>query len=98
MQMTQATHGAFLFALNPDVEYNYLTFLRLMEVLKLATVCRTLRDRVRTSMQSKAWDVAHFPQVEPYTVAWHEPALKWLTGVAKLGMKLRSVQLVSFEP
>ena len=88
--MTLATHGTFLIALNPDVEYHYMTFLRIAEVFKLGAVCRTLRERVRTSTQSYPWDVVHKPLVDP-------APLTWLTGIAKIGGNIRSVQLVRLE-
>ena len=90
MQMRQAMRGNFLTAFDSDVEYLYMTFLRIVEVFKLGTVCRTLCERVRASTQSKPWDVVHCDEVDP-------AGITWLAGIAKLGVKLRSIHLVGLQ-
>ena len=85
--MNQAKTATLLTALDSDVEHHYRLFLRIAEVCIFGTVCRSLHERVQTSFRSRPCDAVHHNGIDP------DPST-WLTGIAKLGLNLRSLRLV----
>ena len=86
--MTQQVRESILIAVDADTEHLYQEYLRIVEVCKLGEVSRTLHRRVRKSLRFHAWHVVHCEGVDPAPLAW-------LTFIAKLGVNLRSIRLVS---
>ena len=86
--MTAKVQEPILIAVDADSEHLYQEYLRIVEVCKVGEVSRTLHRHVRKSLRSYAWHAVHCEGVDPAPLAW-------LTRIAKLGVNVRSIQLVS---
>ena len=88
--MTANVQEPILIAVDADTEHRYQEYLRIVEVYKVGEVSRTLHRRVRKFLRSYSWHVVHCEEVDPAPLAW-------LTRIAKLGVNLGSIQLVSLD-